>query len=134
MSPVTVGKDAYRDEDAYLLHVFAGILLDLVRGTPGAAMYHGIKRPLIEGNVDGLVGNGAHVSYVHVLPFYPLYVLVTSRHEINNHSGKVDAELPLVPSRRKFNGDNLVGEWTGQTQDRVPMGKGKRGRAMRHCS
>lgn len=76
--------------ETYFFQVFTRVLLDLVGGVPGVAIYHGVKSSLVKGNVDRLVLDAYHVAYVHILPFYPFYILVAFRHEVDDHGRKIN--------------------------------------------
>jgi hypothetical protein len=92
---------------AYFPEVRARIFFNFVGRTPRATVYHGVQCPFVKGNVDGFVGNPSHVAYVHELPFYSLYIGVAFGHEVDDGGGEVDAELPFVAPRCKFDRNDL---------------------------
>lgn len=72
-------------------------------------MYHRIQSPLVERNINGLVGKTIHVPHIHILPLYAWDVLMALSHGLDNHIGEIDALLLLVAKRRKVGGNRLGG-------------------------
>lgn len=80
----------------------------VLRGTPRAAVDHGVEGALVEGYVDGARGYVVHVADVHELPSDAGDVGVPLGHEVDDYLGEVDAELVRVPAFCEVPREGLV--------------------------
>ena len=84
------------------------VLDHVLRGTPRAAVDHGVEGALVEGYVDGARGYVVHVADVHELPSDAGDVGVPLGHEVDDYLGEVDAELVRVPAFCEVPREGLV--------------------------